>query len=261
MHEQHKLTPFEVVISPRLRTTVPRVCVLLRNTNHFVLYHTALANHKVTDACRGSLHFEKAGSVCELLKAFAKSKGADGQKSTVIFKAVCNNEKEICLPEGMKKLEIANIKNRMSEGARGGELDVAYRDSLVNIKMYKEEDGGDYHIAELQLHLKKMVDAKSNPAKGGHLLYRIIRTQQEKEESFKSRYGHNYDEEEHEWWTMRPLLELPEGCSTNAKKFGECKVSPKALEAKLHQASWKLLATEKEKEVNERMMSECWWNG
>ena len=238
----------------------------------------------MTDACRGSLYFEKAGSVCELLKAFAKSKGADGQKSTVIFKAVCNNTKEICLPEGMKKLEIANIKNRMSEGARGGELDVAYRDSLVNIKMYKEEDGGDYHIAELQLHLNKMVDAKSNPAKGGHLLYRIIRTQQEKEESFKSRYGHNYDEEEHEWWTMRPLLELPEGCSTNAnvkcaKECGprqlkegtaayndcfsdcSCKVSPKALEAKLPRASWKLLVTkEKEEEVNERMMSECWWN-
>ena len=172
----------------------------------------------------------------------------------------------------------------VGEGARGGELDVAYRDSLVNIKMYKEADGGDYHIAELQLHLNKMVDAKSNPAKGGHLLYRIIRTQQEKEESFKSRYGHNYDEEEHEWWTMRPLLELPEGCSTNAnvkcaKECGprqlkegtaayndcfsdcSCKVSPKALEAKLPRASWKLLVTkEKEEEVNERMMSECWWN-
>ena len=94
---------------------------------------------EVTDACRGSLYFRKAGGVCGLLKKL-------GEKE-ILFKDDCDPKIEICLPIGMEKLEVANVKNRMSEAARGSEVDVAYRDTLVNIKMYKEKDGGDFHIA------------------------------------------------------------------------------------------------------------------
>ena len=73
---------------------------------------------------------------------------------------------------------------------------------------------------------------------GGHLLYRVIRTQSEKEESFRSKYE-GLKQEEFEWWTMEPIIELPEGCSAAGK---ECKVDANQLtgeNGKLKEAEWK----------------------
>ena len=72
----------------------------------------------------------------------------------------------------------------------------------------------------------------------------MIRTQSEKEESFRSKYE-GLKQEEFEWWTMEPIIELPEGCSAAGK---ECKVDANQLtgeNGKLKEAEWKEIAAAK----------------
>ena len=91
--------------------------------------------------------------------------------------------------------------------------DVGYKDMLVNVKMYKDLEGKDFHIAELQVHLAGMIEAKSNKAKGGHLMYRVIRQQQEviDGKGTTSRFGaqHKHFDTDADWSELTPIEEIP----------------------------------------------------
>merc|ERR1711968_78358 len=115
---------------------------------------------ELTDIVRGSLYFKKATDAFNFLTALKEKK-----------------YETLTLPAGIKKIEVANVKNRYAEPK--DEASVHYRDALVNLKMYKTLDGSDYHIAELQVHMTDMVKAKSDKALGGHLMYRVLRQQEE----------------------------------------------------------------------------------
>ena len=155
----------------------------------------------VTDIVRGSLIFHKAGDICKFVKALGEGKSPGA------------------LPEGIVKIEVANVKHRMrSKTPKTGKAelddqDVGYKDMLVNIKMYKDLEGKDFHVAELQVHLAGMIEAKSNGAKGGHLMYRVIRQQQEviDGKGTKSKFGagqKNFDTDK-DWDDLVVIKEIP----------------------------------------------------
>ena len=153
----------------------------------------------VTDIVRGSLIFALAGDVCKFVAALGEGKFPDP------------------LPEGIVKIEISNVKHRMKnkkiDPADLDNTDVGYKDMLVNVKMYRDLEGKDFHIAELQVHLASMIEAKSNKEKGGHLMYRIIRKQQEviDGQGTTSRFGaayKNFDTDK-DWEQLKVIKEIP----------------------------------------------------
>jgi hypothetical protein len=156
----------------------------------------------VTDIVRGSLIFAKAGDVCKFVTALGEGKFPSP------------------LPPGIVKIEVSNVKHRMKaskapadQAADLANQDVGYKDMLVNVKMYKDLEGKDFHIAELQVHLAGMIEAKSNKAKGGHLMYRVIRQQQEviDGKGTTSRFGaqHKHFDTDADWSELTPIEEIP----------------------------------------------------
>ena len=106
------------------------------------------------------------------------------------------------------------MKNKKIDPADLDNTDVGYKDMLVNVKMYRDLEGKDFHIAELQVHLASMIEAKSNKEKGGHLMYRIIRKQQEviDGQGTKSRFGaayKNFDTDK-DWEQLKVIKEIRE---------------------------------------------------
>ena len=177
---------------------------------------------EITDACRGSLYFSNIYGVVVFMELL---KNRVEENPVILNDPECKeNDPMFCLPCDIKKIEFTNVKNRMTR-TKGKDLepyDVLYRDILVNIKMYKSDY--DFHVAEMQVHLKTMAKAKK---KGGHTFYRVIRQQTESVEKFDSKFG-GYGESKgdsksfwvrkpKDWWTLDVLRRVPNKCGE-----GEC---------------------------------------
>ena len=165
----------------------------------------------MTDVVRGSLIFEDEQSICFFLSNVINSKGGvicdatndvtppgecescfekdqifckDGagycvstkdarteckNDATMIKKVVgCSSSKTMCKDLGLSKVSVRFAKNRFDRDAEG------MRDYLVNIHMQKEDDMAG-HVAELQIHHKRQVEAKHI----FHCVYAYVRRIQE----------------------------------------------------------------------------------
>merc|ERR1711871_75944 len=173
---------------------------------------------ELTDIVRGSLYFKKATDAFNFLTALKEKK-----------------YETLTLPAGIKKIEVANVKNRYAEPK--DEASVHYRDALVNLKMYKTLDGSDYHIAELQVHMTDMVKAKSDKALGGHLMYRVRRQQEEKVANalVETRFL-DTKQEQTDWNKLQPIL--------NGTADG--KATQSEIEQFVPRAEWEKIAREQD---------------
>ena len=179
----------------------------------FLLFHSGCPGLKgcrqLTDVVRGSLIFEDEQSICFFLSNVINAKdgvicdttndvtppgecascfdkdqffckdGAGYCVSTKNGRAECKNDatmikqvvgcdKPMCEDLGLSKVSVRFAKNRFDRDAEG------MRDYLVNIHMQKSDDMAG-HVAELQIHHKRQVEAKHI----FHCVYAYVRRIQE----------------------------------------------------------------------------------
>ena len=114
----------------------------------------------MTDVVRGSLIFEDEQSICFFLANVINS-----DKGVICQGDAC---KELKTQFDLSKVSVRFAKNRFDRDAEG------MRDYLVNIHMEKSTDKAG-HVAELQIHHKRQVEAKHV----FHCVYSYVRKIQE----------------------------------------------------------------------------------
>lgn len=115
----------------------------------------------MTDVVRGSLIFEDEQSICFFLANVINKPGG------VICQADSPGD-TMCKGLGLSKVSVRFAKNRFDRDAEG------MRDYLVNIHMQKSDDKAG-HVAELQIHHRRQVEAKHV----FHCVYSYVRKIQE----------------------------------------------------------------------------------
>ena len=115
---------------------------------------------QLTDVVRGSLIFDDEQSICFFLANVIKSDNG----------VICQGDacKELKTQFDLSKVSVRFAKNRFDRDAEG------MRDYLVNIHMEKSTDKAG-HVAELQIHHRRQVDAKHV----FHCVYSYVRKIQE----------------------------------------------------------------------------------
>ncbi len=194
----------------------------------------------ITDACRGSLYFEDIFGVIDFIEELSNEVRKQ-EKERFQNSEECDPTQSLCLPPAFKRIEFTGLKNRMRRNSVVPEptttiesatttqsiydhqintdllpYDTLYRDIMINVKMYMSEY--DFHIAEMQVHLRNMAKAKRE---GGHTFYRVIRQQTESVQQDDSKFGGArsfWSKAPSVWWEMEPLRFVPEDCGKDGSK-------------------------------------------